>query len=157
MEAVTSIPVFGNGDVRTIAEAEKMIQITGCHGIAIGRGALANPWFFHQLETWLKTGKPSAPGGYDQRLDVMRLHLRRLIDWQGDRYGCIQFRKVCTWYCKSLRAPHSVQQSLVMLENLEMFDRIANQLRDQGPPPDFTEHDPLGPKVQVPTGPIAHW
>ncbi|HET6576437.1 MAG TPA: tRNA-dihydrouridine synthase family protein, partial [Fimbriiglobus sp.] len=46
VEAVERVPVFGNGDVRTLADAARMIEETGCHGIAVGRGALANPWFF---------------------------------------------------------------------------------------------------------------
>ncbi|MCA9081420.1 MAG: tRNA-dihydrouridine synthase family protein, partial [Planctomycetaceae bacterium] len=49
VEAVDRIPVIGNGDIRTIADAERMFAETGCHGISIGRGALANPWIFRQL------------------------------------------------------------------------------------------------------------
>ncbi len=49
VEAVERIPVIGNGDVRTIADAARMFEETGCHGIAIGRGALPNPWIFRQL------------------------------------------------------------------------------------------------------------
>src|SRR5437867_2125657 len=53
VEAVERIPVFGNGDVRTVADAARMIAETGCHGIAIGRGALADPWIFRQLANWV--------------------------------------------------------------------------------------------------------
>src|SRR5262245_54061152 len=49
VEAIEKIPVFGNGDVRSIADAARMIEETGCHGIAIGRGALADPWIFRQF------------------------------------------------------------------------------------------------------------
>src|SRR5947207_3116685 len=52
VEAVERIPVFGNGDVRSIADAARMIDETGCAGIAIGRGALLNPWIFRQLSNW---------------------------------------------------------------------------------------------------------
>ena len=56
VDAVENIPVFGNGDVRGIADAARMIEETGCHGIAIGRGALADPWIFRQLSSWVNTG-----------------------------------------------------------------------------------------------------
>src|SRR5262245_29405989 len=46
VEAVEHIPVIGNGDVRSVADAEHMLKVTGCAGIAVGRGALLNPWFF---------------------------------------------------------------------------------------------------------------
>lgn len=157
VEAVDKIPVFGNGDVRTIEDAERMILTTGCDGVAIGRGALANPWFFRQLSHWLQTGELIPAGNYFERLDLMATHLRRLIEWQGERWGCMQFRKVCTWYCKSLRAPRAIQQTLVMLDSWQTFEKILSQLRDEGPPESWTANDPLGPKVHVPSGPIAHW
>ena len=157
VEAVDSIPVFGNGDVRSIAEAERMMRETGCAGIAIGRGALANPWFFRQLSHWLETGEGIPAGTYDERLNLMATHLQRLMDWQGERYGCIQFRKVSTWYCKGLRTGHAIQQKLVMVDNWSMFEEILERLREQGPPPGWSEMDSLAPKVHVPAGPISHW
>ena len=71
VEAVERIPVFGNGDVRTIADAARMIEETGCHGIAIGRGALADPWIFRQLTSWVQTGHPGPRGDLCRAL---RLH-----------------------------------------------------------------------------------
>ncbi|MEZ6047939.1 MAG: tRNA-dihydrouridine synthase family protein [Planctomycetaceae bacterium] len=56
VEAVEKIPVIGNGDIRTIADAATMLHETGCQGISIGRGALANPWIFRQLPQWEATG-----------------------------------------------------------------------------------------------------
>src|SRR5947209_13807229 len=58
VEAVERIPVIGNGDVRTMAEAEHMFVTTGSAGISIGRGALLNPWIFAQLCRWETTGDP---------------------------------------------------------------------------------------------------
>ena len=52
VEAVEYVPIIGNGDVRTPADAERMFETTGCAGIAIGRGALLNPWIFAQLQSW---------------------------------------------------------------------------------------------------------
>src|SRR5436309_12361768 len=74
VEAVERIPVFGNGDVMSIADAARMIDETGCAGIAIGRGALANPWIFRQLSSWIASGDPGPRGTYHERLAFMRLH-----------------------------------------------------------------------------------
>src|SRR5262249_60840766 len=68
-EAVERIPVIGNGDVRTIADAERMLLQTGCAGIAIGRGALLNPWIFAQLRSWEETGDPGPEATSAARLD----------------------------------------------------------------------------------------
>lgn len=158
VEAVRWIPVFGNGDVRTIADAAQMITATGCHGIAIGRGALADPWIFRQLDQWVQSGHPGPRPSYQERLAFMRRHLRRLVEWKGDeRYGCIQFRKVATWYCKALRLPKRVQQRLVMLSNLQEFEEIIAPFAETGPPPGWTEQDAQAAPVAVPAGPVSYW
>jgi tRNA-dihydrouridine synthase B len=157
VEAVERIPVFGNGDVRTIADAARMIAETGCHGIAIGRGALADPWVFRQLTSWVQTGDPGPRATYAERFAFMRLHLRRLVEWKGsEQYGCIQFRKVATWYTRALRLPKRVQQRLVLLSNLREFEDVVAPFADE-PPPGWTEYDAHSAHVAVPAGPISHW
>jgi tRNA-dihydrouridine synthase B len=157
VDAVERIPVIGNGDVRTIADAERMLQQTGCAGIAIGRGALANPWFCRQLNSWLHTGEPGPRGAYEERLKFLESHFARLIDWRGEHLACLQFRKMAAWYCKALRTGKAIQQILVLLDTPETFQRIVNQLREQGPPPGWSQWDSNEAQVAVPAGPIAHW
>jgi nifR3 family TIM-barrel protein len=158
VEAVDKMPVFGNGDVRSVADAARMIEETGCHGIAIGRGALADPWIFRQLDNWVRTGDPGPRGTYAERIAFMRLHLRRLVGWKGnEKYGCIQFRKVATWYTRALRLPKRVQQQLVMLANLTQFEEVIAPFAEAGPPPGWTEWDTQHAHVAVPAGPISHW
>jgi nifR3 family TIM-barrel protein len=157
VDAVDRIPVIGNGDVRSIRDAERMLRQTGCAGIAIGRGALANPWFFRQLNNWLATGRPGPRGTYGERIDFMLTHFQRLIDWRGEWSACMQFRKMATWYCKALRTGKAIQQILVLLDKPQTLHDIAEQLRRQGPPPGWLESDALDANVHVPSGPIAHW
>jgi nifR3 family TIM-barrel protein len=158
VEAVEKIPVFGNGDVRSIADAAKMIADTGCHGIAIGRGALADPWCFRQFDRWVRTGDPGPRGTYTERLTFMRLHLRRLVDWKKDeKYGCVQFRKVATWYTRALRLPKHVQQKLVMLSNLTEFEEVIAPFAHGPTPEGWSEYDAQQAYVAVPAGPISHW
>jgi tRNA-dihydrouridine synthase B len=158
VEAVERIPVFGNGDVRSIADAAKMIADTGCHGIAIGRGALADPWCFRQYDRWVQTGDPGPRGTYAERLTFMRLHLRRLVEWKGnEKYGCIQFRKIATWYTRALRLPRHVQQKLVMLSNLSEFEDVIAPFAAGRTPEGWSEYDAQQAHVAVPAGPISHW
>lgn len=157
VEAVQHIPVFGNGDVRTIADAARMIEQTGCHGIAIGRGALANPWIFAQLQRWVHSGDLGPRGTYLDRLHFLELHVRRLCEWRGEKFGCISFRKIATWYTRALRAPKRLQQRLVMLESLTQLEGVLRELREQGPPSGWGEWDAQQAEVAVPAGPISHW
>jgi tRNA-dihydrouridine synthase B len=157
VEAVERIPVLGNGDVRTIADAERMLSQTGCAGIAIGRGALANPWFFRQLQRWVHTGDPGPRGAYEERLQFLENHFRRLIEWRGEHLACLQFRKMAAWYCKALRTGKAIHHVLVLLDTPATFARIVNELREKGPPQDWSEWDTTAAQVAVPAGPIAHW
>jgi tRNA-dihydrouridine synthase B len=158
VEAVERIPVIGNGDVRTIADAHRMFSETGCAAIAIGRGALANPWIFRQLRQWIETGQAGPAMSYEQRLDFMEVHLRRLIEWRGEHGGCLMFRKIANWYSKALRVNKSQHQRLLMLDSAATFAAVLDELRQAGPPPHWhpiSAADALA--IPVPSGPIAHW
>lgn len=157
VEAVHSIPILGNGDVRGIADAQRMLQETGCTGIAIGRGALLNPWIFRQLKDWDETGTISTHANYAQRLAFMRRHYRLLLDHKGERFACLSFRKVANWYCKVLKPGKEIQHQLVRVESPLHFEDLANQIEAQvqgRPEPDWPS---LECPVSVPSGPIAHW
>ncbi len=155
VEAVDRIPVIGNGDVRTIADAERMLRVTGCAGVSIGRGALLNPWIFAQLVHWERTGAPGESPSYVQRLDFMARHYHLLLDQRGERFASLTFRKVANWYCRVLRPGREVQQRLMRLERAADFDAIVARLRDQGPPPHW--HAAALPDIAVPQGPNERW
>ena len=157
VEAVRRIPIVGNGDVRTLADAARMFDETGCAAIAIGRGALLNPWFFRQLDSWLRTGDPGPRGTWLERVDFMRTHFHRLVHWRGDHFGCLQFRKVANWYCKTLRTGKEIQQTLIRLASVPQFDEIVERILEYGEPEDWTIRDAGEPHIPVPSGPIAHW
>ncbi len=157
VEAVERMPIIGNGDVRSLADAARMLTLTGCAGIAIGRGALLNPWFFRQLKQWEETGDPGPAGTWLERLDFMERHFHLLVRYRQERFGCLSFRKVANWYCRVLHPGREIQQQMVMLESVAQFERLAGQIRailetrtdSEGPLPNLN--------IPVPSGPIEHW
>jgi nifR3 family TIM-barrel protein len=155
--AVERIPIIGNGDVRTIADAARMLSGTGCAGIAIGRGALLNPWVFQQLQRWEETGDPGPAPTYGQRLSFMDRHFHLLVDQRGDRFACLTFRKVANWYCRVLRPGREVQQRLVRLESVAAFDLTVAQLRDRALVLGTEEWDVGEVHLAVPGGPVERW
>src|SRR5262249_41361385 len=120
VEAVGRIPVIGNGDVRSLADAKAMLA-TGCAGVAIGRGALLNPWLFVQLGRWQQSGHIGSPATHDQRLTFMDRHFTLLVAHRGERFACLTFRKVANWYCRVLRPGRDVQQRLMHLDSVSTF------------------------------------
>ncbi len=157
VEAVERIPVIGNGDVRGLADAERMLAVTGCAGIAIGRGALLNPWIFAQLRARERTGDPGPPAGYGERLAFMHRHFHLLLGQRGEHFACLTFRKVANWYCRVLRPGREVQQRLVRLETAAEFDAIVERLRDRGPPPHWNPAGAGELGIAVPSGPVERW
>ncbi len=157
VEAVERVPVIGNGDVRSVADAERMLAATGCAGVAIGRGALLNPWVFAQLRAWEETGDVGPQPGYVERVEFMRRHFRLLVGDRGERFGCLTFRKVANWYCKVLRPGREWQQRLVRIESAAEFEAIVDGLRDRGPPRDWEAWLLTESAIRVPGGPVEHW
>ncbi len=158
VEAVESIPVFGNGDVKTIPEAAQMLKETGCSGLAIGRGGLMHPWIFRRLDLWDKTGDPGPHPTYRERLAFMDAHFQSMLKLRTERSACINFRKVATWYCKVIRPGKTIQQELVMIQSAKHFassiqkiEEILSSREEKG------DWHPAEVDIRLPEGPIAHW
>jgi nifR3 family TIM-barrel protein len=157
VEAVERIAVLGNGDVRTLADAARMLAVTCCAGIAVGRGALLNPWFFAQLQRWEQTGQPGSPATFAQRLAFMDRHFHLLLEHKGERFACLTFRKVANWYCRVLRPGRDIQQQLVRIDSVAHFEAIVSELREvlaRRTGQDWPEVDFA---IPVPGGPVEHW
>ena len=113
---VRSMPIIGNGDVRTPEDGRRMLETTGCDFVMVGRGALGNPWLFRQL-----AGGP-APDP-DERRDVVLEHFREHLRFAGDEAGAVRsFRKHLAWYAHGLRGAASFRNEanqLVRAEEVE--------------------------------------
>lgn len=157
VEAVECIPVIGNGDVRTVHDAAHMFQTTGCAGIAIGRGALLNPWLFAQLARWEQTGEPGPPATWHERLAFMERHFHRLVANRGEHFGCLTFRKVAAWYCRVLRAGKEVQQRMIRLDSVALFEELVGQMRERGPVRGWEHWVVNESPIRTPKGPVERW
>lgn len=155
--AVQRVPVIGNGDVRSVAEAAHMLAVTGCSGIAIGRGALLNPWLFLQLHRWQETGDPGRGPTYADRLAFMDRHFHLLVDQRGERFACLTFRKVANWYCRVLQPGREIQQRLMRLACVADFEAIVGHLGERPAAEAGAEWTSGEGCIAVPRGPIEHW
>ena len=112
VEAV-SIPVIGNGDVRTGDDARRMRDQTGCHAIMIARGSHGDPWLFRQARAALE-GLPIPPDpDVEERFEICLKHARNAIAFERDpEKGVIEFRKHLGWYTKGLPGGGKLRQLL---------------------------------------------
>jgi tRNA-dihydrouridine synthase B len=104
VQAAQGAAVFGNGDVRTPADAVRMLDETGCAGVAIGRGALADPWIFRDGYALLTSGRLPEPPTDAERAAFIWRHFQLTAEARGERRACFQFRKWLPRYAKKL--PH---------------------------------------------------
>jgi tRNA-dihydrouridine synthase len=155
VEAVDRIPVVANGDIRTLADAAATFEETGCAAISIGRGALANPFIFRQLDSWSRTGEPGPDPTFAERLDFMCGHFHGLVARRGEKYGCLQFRKTLKWYFHFTRMPKPYYLRLINLANPAVFDLVIDELRAAGPESALPGHYEF--HVPVPSGAIDQW
>jgi tRNA-dihydrouridine synthase B len=155
VEAVAGIPVVANGDIRTIADAAATFRETGCAAISIGRGALANPFIFRQLDCWSRTGLPGPDPTFDERIELMCGHFHGLVARRGEKYGCLQFRKILKWYAHFTRMPKPFYLRLINLSSPAVFDEIILEIQRAGPDSPLPGHYEL--HVPVPSGPIDKW
>ena len=105
-----SIPVNGNGDVRSPQDAKRLIAETGCAGVMIGRGAQGNPWLFRQTIHYLTTGEILPGPTVEERVDMALKHLELLVEYKGEYIGIREMRTHAAWYTKGL--PHSAELRL---------------------------------------------
>lgn len=116
------IPVVGNGDVRSPGDARKMLQITGCDAVMIGRAAFGNPWIFRNIGEQAGKGEGDfsyPPVSLMEREQVIRDHLDMETEYAGERGAIQSFRKHLLWYTKGLRSSAPFRQKIGGLNERE--------------------------------------
>ncbi|UCD27408.1 MAG: tRNA dihydrouridine synthase DusB [Planctomycetota bacterium] len=130
VEAVSSIPVIGNGDICLPMDAKKMIEHTGCAGVMIGRGALRDPWIFRDTQAFLTTGKAPTLPTNTERVELMNQHFEHLIRIQGERLGCLTMRQRARWLLKKIDHPPEFRERVRFVSSAaEYYELVDEYLR----------------------------
>lgn len=127
-EAV-SIPVIANGDVVSPETAQECLDVTGCDGIAIGRGLLGDPWLLHRVDHYFKTGEILPEPTIMQRLDMAIDHCKNLIDFLGEHHGICHSRKFFGWYIKYVNGAPRYRDQLMRIVNFEEIESLINLIK----------------------------
>lgn len=116
---VSTIPIFGNGDIWVAEDAIRMMEATGCDGVAIGRGCLGRPWLFRDLADVFAGRAPSPGPTFGEVADTMEEHAQLLVDWFGDeKLSLLAFRKHAGWYTKGFSSSARLRDRLMRVETL---------------------------------------
>lgn len=124
-----SIPVIGSGDAFTPQLIKRMLDETGCSGVAIARGSLGNPWIFRDVADYLKNGTLRERPGADEIVDTIKRHLNSCIDYYGEEAGTMIFRKFFVWYTKGFRDIRRLREKAFHASTRqEMMDIVSELL-----------------------------
>ena len=176
VQAVKTIPVLGNGDVTTPEAAKTMIDETGCAGVAIGRGAFYDPWIFKRTDHFLRTGEMLPDATFAERLQVMRRHFERYVEFYGEERGAKFFRKVAPWYSRRFGPAKVFKQRIITIASRADFEAVLAEYQtwrarfcdERGellprfqPAPLLNAFDPANADglaaIPVPKGPVDRW
>jgi len=92
--------VIGNGDVLTGEDAKKLVEMTGCDGVMIGRGALGNPWIYRATEKALRGRAPEPEPSFEERKRVAIRHVEMEFEFEGEWIGFLNSKRIACWYFK---------------------------------------------------------
>lgn len=122
------IPIFGNGDIDSPEKTLEYKSRYGIDGIMIGRAAIGYPWIFNEIKYFLKTGEHLPPPTIEQRVEVIRQHLHRSIEWKGMIPGINEMRRHYTNYLKGLPNIKEYRLKLVTVRLEEEIEEILDEI-----------------------------
>ncbi len=153
VEAVERIPVVGNGDIRSASDAFAMRRSTGCQAVAIGRGAMLDPWIFVRIQRALDGRDDDWSPTSEEQVSFLKRHFRLMVE-QHAEHSCLMFRKFAAWYGVRLGIPEDLEDRLRRFESYDEFDEIVDEIgRRHGE----REGDVATALVKVPNGPVERW
>lgn len=145
-EAVTTIPVLGNGDIWSAEDAVAMVERTGCDGVVVGRGCLGRPWLFGDLAAAFSDSgaEPIRPAlGFVAR--AFRRHAELLVEFFADEdRGCRDIRKHVAWYFKGYGVGGETRAALASADSLARIDELLATLDAAAPYPGAAAEGPRG-------------
>jgi len=129
------IPIFGNGDINSPQKALEYKNRYGVDGIMIGRASIGYPWIFREIKAFLENGEILDPPTILERVDAVKEHLKRSIEWKGDRLGIVEMRRHYTNYFRGYRDIKKFRARLVTEYDptviLEILDEIAHHYMNE--------------------------
>ena len=126
-----SIPVIGNGDIKTIYDAKKMLDETGCDLIMVGRGVLGNPWLVSDINNYLDKGILPPKRSYIEKIDMCIKHINYLKEIKPDKLVCLEIRNHVAWYLKGLKNSNIIKEKVYKASNSCDIINILNCFKEE--------------------------
>jgi len=123
------IPVFGNGDITSAVIAKEMKERYSVDGLMIGRAAVGNPWIFRECKAYLERGELLPPPSISERVEILRLHLKRSLEYKGERRTLLEMRKFYSGYFKGVPDFKKHRLRLMTTDSIEGLMKIIEEIK----------------------------
>ena len=123
-----SIPVIGNGDIKSPEDVKRMLDETGCDAVMIGRGVLGNPWLIRNSINYLEE-KPLISISLKDRVDMCLKHLEYLKELKNDKLACLEIRNHISWYFKGIKGCNELKNKVYQTTNIRDIISLLNEFK----------------------------
>ena len=127
-----SIPVIGNGDIKSCYDAKRMIEETGCDAIMIGRGVLGNPWLIKECVDYLEKEIEPITISAKEKITMLKKHFSYLIEDKCEKAALLEIRSHALWYVKGLKSSAKIKKQICgCTSDVEMFKILDDYLSNE--------------------------
>ena len=123
------IPVIGNGDVKTIYDAKRMLDETGVDAVMIGRATLGNPWFIKECVSYVEDGKVIPLPSISDKLDMIKKHYLLLKKYNNEKVALLEIRMHALWYIKGIPGVKKYKSMITNCSSENEFFEVINSIR----------------------------
>ena len=127
LKEALSIPVIGNGDVRTPQDAADMLEETNCDAVMIGRAAMGNPFIFKQINQYLSTGELIDEPSIKEKIEMAQLHALLMKEQFGEERGAKMMRRYLGWYVKGFKDASVLRPKLFKVNSIDDINHIFDE------------------------------
>lgn len=124
-----SIPVIGNGDIKSPEDAKRMLEETKCDAVMIGRGVLGNPWLIKNIVNYLD-GKEVIDVSIVDRIDMCLKHLKLLDSLKNEKLACLEIRNHISWYFKGIKGANELKNKVYQTTNIHDIILLLNEFKE---------------------------
>ena len=124
-----SIPVIGNGDIKTCYDAKRMIDETHCDAVMIGRGVLGNPWLIKECIDYLEKGIEPSIITPEEKLDMILHHLELLKSSKNEKVAILEMRSHAAWYLKGIKNTKELKEQIFKITSIDDFKNVIEEFK----------------------------